>query len=61
MKKFFKYGLLVIVAIVLIMVLLYVFFPKSLFNLAVNAQRRSAGLVKKEVQVDDHKLVYLEG
>jgi pimeloyl-ACP methyl ester carboxylesterase len=61
MKKFFKYGLLVIVAIVLIMVLLYVFFPKSLFNLAVNAQRRSAGLVKKEVQVDDHKIVYLEG
>jgi pimeloyl-ACP methyl ester carboxylesterase len=61
MKKFFKYGLLVIVAIVLIMVLLYVLFPKSVFNLAVNAQRRSAGLVKKEVQVDDHRIVYLEG
>ena len=60
-KKFFKYGLLVIVAIVLIMVLLYVFFPKSVFNLGVNAQRRSADLVKKEVQVDDHKIVYLEG
>ncbi len=61
MKKFLKYGLLVIVAIVLIMVLLYFLFPESAFKMAVNAQRSSAGLVKKEVQVDDHKIVYLEG
>jgi pimeloyl-ACP methyl ester carboxylesterase len=31
------------------------------FLLAIDAQRRSAGLVRKEVQVDDHKIVYLEG
>jgi pimeloyl-ACP methyl ester carboxylesterase len=31
------------------------------FLLAIDAQRRSADLVKKEVQVDDHKIVYLEG
>lgn len=27
----------------------------------MNAERRSAGLTKKEIQVDDHKIVYLEG
>jgi len=31
------------------------------FLLAIDAQRRAADLVKKEVQVDDHKIVYLEG
>ncbi|MGO9138538.1 MAG: alpha/beta fold hydrolase [Syntrophales bacterium] len=31
------------------------------FLLAMDAQRRAADLVKKEVQVDDHKIVYLEG
>jgi pimeloyl-ACP methyl ester carboxylesterase len=31
------------------------------FLLAMDAQRRAADLVKKEVQVDDHRIVYLEG
>jgi abhydrolase domain-containing protein 6 len=31
------------------------------FLLATDAWRRSADLVKKEVQVDDHRIVYLEG
>ena len=32
-----------------------------MLKLAIDAQRRSADLVKKEVQVDDHRIVYLEG
>ena len=61
MKKFIGYGLLVIVAIVVLLAGFYFLFPESVFNLAIAAQRRSADLMKKEVQVDDHKIVYLEG
>lgn len=40
---------------------IYFLFPETLFNLAVKAGRYSAGLTKKEIQADDHKIVYLEG
>jgi abhydrolase domain-containing protein 6 len=61
MKKFLGYGSLVLAAIVSLLVLFYLLFPESVFKLAMEGQRRSAGLVKKEIQVDDHKIVYLEG
>jgi abhydrolase domain-containing protein 6 len=35
--------------------------PEASFKLALDAQRRAADLVKKEVQVGDHSIVYLEG
>ena len=40
---------------------IYLLFPETLFNLVVKAGRRYAGLAKKEIQVDDHRIVYLEG
>src|SRR5271157_2710872 len=58
---FLGYGLLVVVAIVVLLVGLYFLFPETVFKLVMDIQRRSADLVKKEVQVDDHKIVYLEG
>jgi pimeloyl-ACP methyl ester carboxylesterase len=61
MKKFLKYGLLVVVAVVVLLVVFYFLFPEAAFKLAMDAQRASADLVKKEVQVDDHRIVYLEG
>ena len=61
MKKFIGYGLVVIVAVIVLLAGSYFLFPESAFNLAIDAQRRSADLMKKEVQVDDHKIVYLEG
>jgi abhydrolase domain-containing protein 6 len=61
MKKLLKSGLLVIIAIVFLLALFYFLFPESVFKLAIDAQRRAAGLVKKEVKVDDHRIVYLEG
>jgi abhydrolase domain-containing protein 6 len=61
MKKFLKYGLLGIVAICFLLVLFYFFFPESVFKLSIDAQRRAAGLVKQSVQVDDHRIIYLEG
>jgi abhydrolase domain-containing protein 6 len=61
MKKFLGYGLLIIAACIFLLALSFFLFPQSVFKLAIDAQRRSAGLVKKEIQVDDHRIVYLEG
>lgn len=61
MKKFLGYGLVVVVVIVVLLAGFYFLFPESVFKLAIDAQRRSADLIKKEVQVDDHRIVYLEG
>ena len=61
MKKFIKYGMIVIVVVAVLLAAFYFLFPETVFNLAIDAQRRSADLVKKEVQVDDHRIVYLEG
>ena len=58
MKKILGYGLLIVIVL---LALLYLLFPEYVFKLAIDAQRRSADLVKKEVQVDNHKLVYLDG
>ena len=61
MKKFIKYGMIVIVVVAVLLAAFYFLFPETVFKLAIDAQRRSADLVKKEVQVDDHRIVYLEG
>jgi pimeloyl-ACP methyl ester carboxylesterase len=61
MKKFIKYGMIVIVVVAVLLAAFYFLFPEAVFKLAIDAQRRSADLVKKEVQVDDHRIVYLEG
>lgn len=61
MKKIVTYGLVVVVVVAGLLAAFYFLFPESAFKLAVDAQRRSAGLVKKEIQVDDHRVVYLEG
>ena len=61
MKKILAVGFSLIALFVLLFVGIYFLSPETLFNLAVKAQRQSAGLVKKEIQVDDHKIAYLEG
>jgi abhydrolase domain-containing protein 6 len=58
MKKKLTFGLIIVV---LLLAAVYFLFPETLFNLALKVQRSSSGLVKKEVQVDDHKIAYLEG
>lgn len=58
MKKAIAVGLLVIV---LLFFGSYYMFPEAMFKLAINAERNAAGLTKKGIQVDDHKIVYLEG
>jgi pimeloyl-ACP methyl ester carboxylesterase len=61
MKKFIGYGSVLILAIVVLLAVFYYLFPETVFKLAMDAQRRSANLVKKEVQVDGQKIIYLEG
>jgi abhydrolase domain-containing protein 6 len=61
MKKILTVSFGLISLFVLLLAGIYFLFPETLFNLALKAQRDSAGLVKKEIQVDDHKIVYLEG
>ncbi|MBM4227895.1 MAG: alpha/beta fold hydrolase [Gammaproteobacteria bacterium] len=41
--------------------LAYRLFPARVFDFAVRMQRRQSGLTRKEVQVGDHRIVYLEG
>ena len=55
------YGLIVVVAVVVLLTGFYYLFPETVFKLALDAHRRAADLVKKEVQVDGQKIVYLEG
>lgn len=48
--------------VILAAVILFSFlFPEKLFEFTVKMQHRNAGLVKKEIIVDDHRVVYLEG
>lgn len=57
MRKLLTAGLLVIVLFMAV----YFLYPAWLFKLATNAERQLVGLQKKEIQVDDHRIVYLEG
>jgi abhydrolase domain-containing protein 6 len=47
--------------LVLVLIGIYFIWPETLFNLTVKAGRHSAGLARKEIQIDHHKIVYLEG
>ena len=61
MRKILTVSFGLIALFVLLIVGIYFLFPETMFKLAVKAERHSAGLIKKEIQVDDHKIVYLEG
>lgn len=47
--------------IILYVVGLYFLFPERVFKMAEMGERHMARLVKKEMQVDEHRIVYLEG
>jgi len=61
MRRALSYGSIAAAAVAALAAALYFVFPETLFRLATEAQRRSAGLVRREVQVDDHRIPYLEG
>ena len=51
-------AVVVIIALCFIMSML---FPEKLFQFSMEKQRSGAGLVQKEINIGDHKIVYLEG
>lgn len=53
--------LIVIVALLLVPVVLYLAVPELLVGLAIDLERKSAGLSKGSIVVGDHAVVYLEG
>jgi len=53
--------LIVVVLLLLVPVVLYVAFPEVLFRLAIDLERRWAGLSEGSVVVGDHTVAYLEG
>ena len=57
MKKILIAILVVIVAVVAG----YYVFPEKVAGYIVNIARSKAGLTKKEIKIDDHNIVYLEG
>jgi len=57
MKKVLIAVLVVIVAVGIG----YYTFPEKVAGYMIDAARSKAGLIKKEIKVDDHKIVYLEG
>ena len=57
MKKIFTAALVLIVAIVAS----YYAFPDTVAGYIIDAARSKAGLTKKEIKIDDHNIVYLEG
>ena len=57
MKKLLIAVLVVIVAVVIG----YYAFPEKVAGYMIDAARSKAGLIKKEIKIDDHNIVYLEG
>lgn len=61
MKKILGYGLGVLVVTAVLLAAFYAFFPGAAFDLAKDIHRYAAGLATKEIQIGDHRIVYLEG
>ena len=59
--KIVKKVAIVILILMVALVVCYYAFPEKVAGLMLKAASSQAGLIKKEIQVDDHKIVYLEG
>jgi pimeloyl-ACP methyl ester carboxylesterase len=57
MKKF----LIAILVVIVAAVVGYYAFPDKVAGYIIDAARSQAGLTKKEIKIDDHNIVYLEG
>ncbi|HOW56640.1 MAG TPA: alpha/beta hydrolase [Smithellaceae bacterium] len=57
MKKIFA----ALLIIVIVAIGFFFAFPEKIAGYFIDYERGKAGLVKKEIKIDDHKIVYLEG
>ena len=53
--------MIAILIVIAVAVTCYYTFPDKIAVCMVDAFRSKAGLAKKEIQIDDHRIVYLEG
>jgi abhydrolase domain-containing protein 6 len=53
--------LIAILVVIVAVVASYYAFPEKVAGYIINAARSKAGLTKKEIKIDDHTIVYLEG
>jgi len=53
--------LIAILVVIVAVVAGYYAFPEKVAGYMINAARSKAGLTKKEIKIDDHNIVYLEG
>jgi pimeloyl-ACP methyl ester carboxylesterase len=56
-----KKVLVTILVLIVALVFCYYAFPEKVAGYITNAARSKAGLTKKEIKIDDHNIVYLEG
>lgn len=56
-----KKVLIGVIVVIVALVACYYAFPEKIAGYMTNAARSKAGLTKKEIKIDDHNIVYLEG
>jgi len=56
-----KKVLIAVLVIIVALVACYYAFPEKVAGYMMDAARSKAGLTKKEIKIDDHNIVYLEG
>jgi hypothetical protein len=56
-----KKVLIALLVLIMAMVAGYYAFPERVAGYIIDLARSRAGLMKKEIKIDDHKVVYLEG
>lgn len=59
--KVVKKVLIAILVLIVALVACYYTFPEKVAVYMMDAARSKAGLTKKEIKIDDHNIVYLEG
>jgi len=56
-----KKALIALLILIAAAVACYYVFPEPIADYFIAAERNKAGLVKKDIKIDDHQIVYLEG
>lgn len=51
----------IILVLLFVPIIIYFVFPEALYNLSIISARKSAGLSKRIIEVDNHAISYLEG
>ena len=59
--KILKKVFMVVIVLIIAIAACYYAFPEKVAGLMIDSARSQAGFTKKEIKIDDHNIVYLEG